>query len=171
MDSSEKKLDMSDPLELSLRKIWAGVLNIPDNSIGADQNFFRLGGHSLKATILTARIHKQLNVRVPLAEIFKSPTIRDQADYIRTQAPGSFVAIPASEKKDYYPLSSAQKRLYVLQQLDPRSTAYNIPQTVNLPQQLSPTQLETIFQRLIQRHESLRSSPSAKNRFKKYTAG
>ncbi|MCU0289441.1 MAG: phosphopantetheine-binding protein, partial [Acidobacteria bacterium] len=51
--------------------------------IGIDDNFFHLGGHSLKATILVSKIHKIFQVNVPLAEIFKTPTIRNLSrDYI-----------------------------------------------------------------------------------------
>ncbi|MCS4483579.1 phosphopantetheine-binding protein, partial [Clostridium botulinum] len=41
-----------------------------------NDNFFDLGGHSLKATILMSKIHKELNREVPLKELFKSPTIK-----------------------------------------------------------------------------------------------
>ncbi|MCP4217401.1 MAG: non-ribosomal peptide synthetase, partial [bacterium] len=62
------------------------------------------------------------------------------------------------EKKEYYPLSSAQKRMYILQQMEMNSTIYNMPQTIPLPQELDADKLEKTFRQLIRRHESLRTS-------------
>ncbi|MCP5054180.1 MAG: hypothetical protein GY940_43840, partial [bacterium] len=71
-----------DVLEEKLAVIWAEVLGIQAGAIGACDDFFQLGGHSLKATGLVSRIHKTLHVKLPLAEIFTLPTIREQAAYI-----------------------------------------------------------------------------------------
>ncbi|MCP4153471.1 MAG: AMP-binding protein, partial [bacterium] len=60
-----------DRLEKAIVKIWAGVLAIDEERIGIDGNFFEMGGHSLKATIMMARIHKELEVTITLEEIFK----------------------------------------------------------------------------------------------------
>ncbi|NIM14494.1 MAG: amino acid adenylation domain-containing protein, partial [Candidatus Aminicenantes bacterium] len=66
-----------DEVEKKLVEIWREVLGLGDNtSIGIEDNFFDLGGHSLKATILAAKIHRELDIEIPLTEIFKSPTIR-----------------------------------------------------------------------------------------------
>jgi thioesterase domain-containing protein/acyl carrier protein len=69
-------------IELKLAEIWAEVLTI-DGEIGIKDNFFELGGHSLKATILVSIIHSKMNVRVPLVELFKNPTIQQLAEYIK----------------------------------------------------------------------------------------
>ncbi|NIM13070.1 MAG: amino acid adenylation domain-containing protein, partial [Candidatus Aminicenantes bacterium] len=64
-------------IEKKLVEIWREVLGLGDDtSIGIEDNFFDLGGHSLKATILAAKIHRELDIEIPLTEIFKSPTIR-----------------------------------------------------------------------------------------------
>jgi acyl carrier protein len=112
-------------VEQTLVRLWADVLNM--ERIGIDDNFFELGGHSLNAAILVSKIRRELDVQVPLAEMSRVPTIRGLAGYIAGAPESPFVSIPAMEKKDYYALSSAQERFYILQQMDLDSTTYNMP--------------------------------------------
>ncbi|MCP4150340.1 MAG: amino acid adenylation domain-containing protein, partial [bacterium] len=107
-----------DHQEENLVEIWSQVLGVDKDQIGIETNFFAIGGHSLKATLLTTRIHKEFAVKVPLAEIFKNPDIRRMAQYIKTVEKETYHTIEAAAKKEYYALSSAQKRLYILQQMD-----------------------------------------------------
>jgi amino acid adenylation domain-containing protein len=146
-----------DLVERKLAGIWSTVLGMKA-SIGIDDNFFQLGGHSLKATILMSRIHKELNVKVPLAEIFKTPSIRRLAEFIKGAVEHKFLPIKKAEKKEYYILSSAQKRLYILQQMDVDSTAYNMPAIMTLKGDFQRKKFEEIPGKLIERHESLRTS-------------
>ncbi|MCP4215034.1 MAG: amino acid adenylation domain-containing protein, partial [bacterium] len=147
-----------DHVEKTLGRIWSDILTVEQTAIGIDADFFTIGGHSLKATRVTNRIHKELEVRLPLAELFKRPTIRGQAEYIRTAAQLDFSGIPAVSKKEYYPLSSAQKRMYFLQQMTPGSITYNMPMTYTLGRDTDKEKLETALKRLIARHESLRTA-------------
>ncbi|MCP5048585.1 MAG: hypothetical protein GY940_15555, partial [bacterium] len=68
------------------------------------------------------------------------------------------LALEKTEKKEYHPLSSAQKRLYVLHQVELESTAYNIPQVVVMTGELDRERLQDTFRKMIRRHESLRTS-------------
>jgi len=145
-------------IEVKLAEIWAWVLKIEKDAIGIDSDFFQLGGHSLKATIFISKLHQVLNVKIPLAVLFKTPRIRELAQYIAGLKSNPFVGLGAVEKKEYYPLSSAQKRLYVLQQMELDSTAYNVPQVYIPEGELNEKALENTFRQLINRHESLRTS-------------
>jgi bacitracin synthase 3 len=145
-------------LERKLEKIWAEVLKIDNDIIGIYSNFFELGGHSLKATILASKIHKEFNVKIPLIEIFKTPTIEGMAGYITGAVEDTFTSIDPVEKKEYYDLSAAQKRLYILQQMKVESTAYNISQSILLSDEADIKKLEKTFNKLIQRHEGFRTS-------------
>ncbi|HLP46739.1 MAG TPA: amino acid adenylation domain-containing protein, partial [Candidatus Kapabacteria bacterium] len=146
-------------IEKKLVEIWEEVLGKPASmSIGIDNNFFQLGGHSLKATILTAKIHKALHVNIPLTKIFKTPTIRSLANYIKTAIKDKYLSIEPVEKKEYYPLSSAQKRLYILYQMEREGIEYNIPSISVLDGEIHIDKLERIFKQLILRHESLKTS-------------
>ncbi|MCP5051260.1 MAG: amino acid adenylation domain-containing protein, partial [bacterium] len=147
-----------DSLEETLVSLWADVLNIEKNSIGTGSSFFRLGGHSLKAVRLISGIQKALNVDVPLDKLFQSPTINDLSAFIKEARKSNYQTIEAVEEKEYYPLSSAQKRLFVIYHLSPSSTAYNLPETLHLKGQLNRASFEAAIKALIRRHESLRTS-------------
>ncbi|MCP5106661.1 MAG: non-ribosomal peptide synthetase, partial [bacterium] len=148
----------TDEIEETLAVIWSEVLHIEKEKISIAGNFFRLGGHSLKATVMVGRIHKAFDIKVPLTEIFRLPTIRQLAQYIRESAKEKYSAIVPVEEKEYYILSSAQKRLYILQQMDMQSIAYNMPQVIQLDGKVDKERMEDAFKRLIRRHESLRTS-------------
>ena len=147
-------------IEKKLIEIWAEILgrNISLNRIGIDDNFFRLGGHSLKATSLASRIYKEFNVKIPLGEIFKRPTIRGLFDYINEAVGEKYLSIEPVEVKEYYILSSAQKRLYFLQQMDNAGTTYNISAAWVLEGIIDKPRLEQSIVKIILRHESLRTS-------------
>jgi len=67
-------------------------------------------------------------------------------------------AIPVHEKREYYPLSSTQKRLYILQQLDPQATVYNVPHFISLEKDIDKGRLSGALDQLLARHEALRTS-------------
>ena len=147
-----------DRLEEQLAQIWGEILGVQKGTIGIDADFFDLGGHSLKATILCARIHRELNFKLPLAEIFVSPTIRRLSAYIQKAARDQYAPIRPVEKQAFYRLSSAQKRLYILQKMEYESTVYNLPQFIPLDQEVDHSRLESTFRQLIVRHQSFRTS-------------
>ncbi|UCH95958.1 MAG: amino acid adenylation domain-containing protein, partial [Candidatus Aminicenantes bacterium] len=145
-------------VEQELAALWSAVLGIEDSKIGTLDDFFELGGHSLNATQLTARIHKAFNIKVPLPEFFKTPTISGIAHYLQQAAEEQFAVIEKAEPRKYYPLSSAQERLYVLQQMEEESTVYNMPLIIMLTEGIDKEKLKQTFRQLIARHESLRTS-------------
>jgi tyrocidine synthetase-3 len=155
--STKGRIAPGNRVEERLAGIWAGILDIQTDTIGSDSDFFQLGGHSLKATTAASRIHKAFNVKIPLAEIFTHSTLRGMAKYIGRARQERFAAIGPVEKKEYYPLSPAQKRLHLLQQMDLPGTAYNLPQIIRI-EAPDLERFETAFKKLIRRHESLRTS-------------
>ncbi|MCP4217517.1 MAG: amino acid adenylation domain-containing protein [bacterium] len=148
----------TNPIQRELVDIWAQTLAVPADKISIDSNFFTLGGHSLKATSLISAIHKRLDVKLPLDNIFTYPTIRGLAETARESIKQVYESIEPVEKRAYYPVSSAQKRLYVLQQIDSGSTGYNVPMAVNLEGEINTKRIHQTFKQLIHRHESLRTS-------------
>jgi tyrocidine synthetase-3 len=149
-----------NPLEEKLMQIWQEVLAIKKDNIGIENNFFEMGGHSLKATILLIKIHKELHLEIPLQEFFKRPSIKGLSEFIHQSMLKEvrFLSIEPAEKKDYYPLSPAQKRLYILQQMALESTNYNLTQCVCLEGQMDAANWEKAFLKLIRRHEILQTS-------------
>ncbi len=145
-------------LEEKLVAIWADILQLPRESIGVNQNFFELGGHSLKAIKVISRIHKDLEVKITMIDFFKKPTIGQLAAYINQSVKESYASIGTVEEKKYYPVSSAQKRLYVLQEMVTDNITYNLPSAAVIEGKLDLTRLKETLDRLIDRHETLRTS-------------
>ncbi|MDW8319484.1 MAG: condensation domain-containing protein, partial [Anaerolineae bacterium] len=163
------------PLERQVADIWAEVLSVSAERIGAHDNFFELGGHSLLATQLVSRLRKAFDIDLPLRHIFESPTVASLSEQIeaalrRAAAPAAPAAPPlAPLPRDPatgapagpLPLSFAQQRLWFLDQLEPDSPLYNIPESVRLTGPLDVDLLRRALNALVQRHESLRTSFTA----------
>jgi tyrocidine synthetase-3 len=144
--------------EKKLVQVFAEVLNINEALIGIDSNFFDLGGHSLKAIKLIARIHKELNIKIQLTDIFEIQTIRGLAELAEETGKDIYAAVHLVEKSEYYPLSSAQKRMYILQQMNLTGTMYNVTLVMPLQGNFNEEKVQETFQQLILRHESFRTS-------------
>jgi amino acid adenylation domain-containing protein/non-ribosomal peptide synthase protein (TIGR01720 family) len=158
MEAGDSYTTPSGEIQETLAAIWSEVLEVEPGIVGIDSNFFNLGGHSLKATVLLAKMHKALNVKITLTEMFKTPTIRHLSKLVKAARGDKYKSIEPVEKKEYYPLSSAQKRLFILQQMELESTAYNMPQAILFKEAPDVELLEQTFKRLIHRHESFRTS-------------
>ncbi len=154
-----------DHVDKELAQIWSDVLGLNEEQIGIDNDFFSLGGHSLRANIITSKMQQAFDVRVPLATIFNTPTIRGLADYVNDckaegapQTADLYAAVQPVEKKEYYPVSRGQQRFYILQQMTPDSTGYNLAQVIHPGEKIEKEKLEETFKQLIRRHEGLRTS-------------
>jgi acyl carrier protein len=150
-------------LERELAEIWSNVLVIEQEKMGRDTNFFELGGHSLTASILAGKIRKQYDIKIPQETLFRFPTIKEFAAFLSDKigTPGeknNEDSIPAVEKREYYPLSSGQKRLYVFQKMDPGRTDYNGVAVLQMKGPLDKARLQNTIGKLIRRHEGLRTS-------------
>lgn len=145
-----------NPLEQDIAHIWQKFFGI--EPIGIMDDFFELGGDSLKAVTVAGKLHKELHVVVPLEEFFNRPTIKQLSQYINSARKSTYSSIERAEEKEYYPLSSAQKRLYILQQMEPGNVGYNQTQVVLLEGSPAREELEKAFRQLIRRHEVLRTS-------------
>ncbi|WP_425414250.1 condensation domain-containing protein, partial [Paenibacillus taiwanensis] len=144
------------PLEARLVRIWQEVLGV--ERIGVKEDFFELGGHSLRATTLVSKVHKALHVQFPLRDVFRFSTLEAMAKAIEGLEQQQFHAIPTANSKPYYPLSSAQKRIYILHQMAGAQQSYNMPGAVTIRGHIDRTRLEAAFRELIARHETLRTS-------------
>ena len=102
------------------------------------------------------QVIRKMAIDLPLREVFRHQTIRGLSDWLLTREI-QYDRITPAPKQKYYPLSSAQQRMYFLQQFDPGSVAYNISHVGRLIGQLELQQLRNVFDQLIERHESLRT--------------
>jgi amino acid adenylation domain-containing protein len=157
MEAAGEPAHLADAVEERLAAIWSDILGIEQSTIDSSSDFFRLGGHSLRATVLVGRIHREFDCEIPLSEIFRRSTVSGQGELVRAASNKTFVAVPPAETRDYYPLSPAQKRLYITQTMEPTGTAYNIFHISPLGSDVDLDRLEDVFAHLIRRHHSLRT--------------
>jgi len=140
--------------------IWAEVLGV--ERVGTRDDFFSLGGHSLLAAQVVSRVRSVLAVELPLRRLFEAPTVAELAEDVRALqrgAPGPPEPIePAPRDEAGLPLSFAQQRLWLVDQIEPGGAAYNLPAAVRLEGDLSPARLERIFTAIAERHEALRTT-------------
>ncbi|MCP4153131.1 MAG: AMP-binding protein, partial [bacterium] len=145
-------------IEEKLVEIWASVLDTQKGDIGIDDDFFLLGGHSIKAIQTVSRIHKELSVKIELTDMFSAPTVRQMEIIIKTAAGQQYKTIEKTEKKEYYSLSSLQERMFILNRIEEGQTAYNIFYIMKVTGKLNRERFDSAFKSLIHRHESLRTS-------------
>ncbi|MCP4152642.1 MAG: non-ribosomal peptide synthetase, partial [bacterium] len=146
----------TNEMEEKLVEIWQDVLGL--EQIGITHNFFDIGGHSLKAINVIAKINKHFQVELPLTKIFETSVIKELAAYIADSVKSVFTAIEPVEKRAYYPVSAAQKRMYALNRFAPDGVDYNMTGALLVEGDLSASQIEEAFQTLVARHESMRTS-------------
>ncbi len=158
LDRDKTETVPRDDVEDALAGVWSELLGVEKETLSVDDNFFELGGHSLKATTMIAKIHRRFNVEIKLLDIFTKPTIKEIARYIKGETEVDRGTVTAVEKKEYYPLSSAQKRLYVVQQIEAHTINYNMFEAFELEGEADKEKFEHTFRQLIRRHESLRTS-------------
>ncbi|MGB3464631.1 MAG: amino acid adenylation domain-containing protein, partial [Cyclobacteriaceae bacterium] len=157
-DLTEVYVTPAGDLEVRLTELWSEVLKIPGVEISVTRGFFALGGHSLRATILINRINKELDVNIGLKDIFTYQDIRSLSAFIETSSQALQQPILPVAEQPYYPLSSAQRRMFILHEFDKDSVAYNMPDAILLKGILSKDRLESAFKTLLARHEILRTS-------------
>ncbi|MEL6612772.1 MAG: condensation domain-containing protein, partial [Bacteroidota bacterium] len=145
------------PLEHSLADTLAGLLERP--RVGRTDDFFALGGHSLMAMQLVARLRRRLGVELSVRAVFDAPTVEALAAHIETlQASGpSRPPLEPQARPSEVPVSFAQQRLWFLHQIEPESPAYNIPVAVRLTGPLSVDALRGALRHVVGRHEALRT--------------
>lgn len=141
--------------EEQLVHIWKEVLKV--EQVGVKDNFFDLGGHSLRGMTLVTKIHKQFDKSISLREVFQYPTIEEMARVIAGAETSGPDEIPVAEAKDVYPVSSVQKMVYLSTQIEGGELSYNMPGILTLEGRIDMNRLQSAFQSLIQRHESLQT--------------
>ncbi|MGW0177723.1 amino acid adenylation domain-containing protein, partial [Rhodococcus sp. NPDC003322] len=146
----------STEVEQTVATVIAEVLDL--DRIGVDDNFFELGGNSLIATQVAARLGAALDTRVQVRVLFEEQTVEALAARLESEVgAGGRVELSARPRPERIPLSVAQQRLWFLGQLDPESSAYNIPAAVRLTGALDVEALRRAIGDVLERHEALRT--------------
>lgn len=142
-----------------LAMLFAEVLDGEPTQMHGD--FFALGGHSLLATQLVSRIRTTLGVELPVRAIFDAPTVSELAARVEWAQREQLPLPPPLERAPRdaaLPLSFSQQRLWFLQELQPKSAAYNMPLALDLDGPLDVEALRGSFEVLVRRHEVLRTT-------------
>lgn len=144
--------------EAKLLMIYQDVFQ--DDDIEVTDNFYDIGGDSLMAMTIIENIHASFNIKLPLDKFFNQPTIREVASSIESLNKKKFIMISKAESKEYYDLSPAQERMFITEQMyqDMDLITYNEPDLFTVHGSVDVERLEQAFIKVIDRHESLRTS-------------
>jgi len=141
--------------EIKLQSTWDDLFKT--NKIAINVNFFEIGGDSLLAIKLCAEIHKNFNIEINVQDIFSNPTIYELAKFLDTKKTSKNNLIIKTNLADFYPVSSAQKRIYYSSKVAGDTVAYNMPGALILSEMPNIEKLEKCFNEIILKHESLRT--------------
>ncbi|MGW5117573.1 amino acid adenylation domain-containing protein [Streptomyces noursei] len=147
------------PVEGTERRVadlFAAVLGLPE--VGADDDFFRLGGHSLLVARLVNRVRADFGAELSIREVFDHPTVAGLAGLLSGRPTGAArPPLVRRERPDRIPLSAAQRRMWFLDRLDGSSQTYTIPVVLRMTGTLDRDALRDAFGDLVRRHEVLRT--------------
>ncbi|MFD3546608.1 amino acid adenylation domain-containing protein [Streptomyces sp. NPDC058655] len=146
-----------NPREETLCALFAEVLGLAAGSVGIDADFFELGGHSLLATRLIARARTALSAELAIRDLFEAPTVAELVERAAGSQGDARPALVAGERPDELPLSHAQQRLWVIQQIEDTSAAYNFPLVMRLRGNLDMDAWRAALADVTDRHEALRT--------------
>ncbi len=141
--------------EKMIGQVWSEITG--HGEIDINRSFFDLGGDSLIANLMLPKLSKALNVDISLSEFFGIPTIGELAHFISRKESIQAAFIPVQGKRDFYPVSSAQKRVFIGTELFGNGCIYNQPNAFVVEGRLDGIKVARGFERLIRRHESLRT--------------
>ncbi|HEX7239483.1 MAG TPA: amino acid adenylation domain-containing protein, partial [Longimicrobiaceae bacterium] len=149
------------PAEEALAAVFAEVLGA--ERVGVEDDFFALGGHSVLGALLLARIRSSVGVELPLVRLFEAPTVAALAadvEALRGRGGAQAGGIPRAPRdggRREFPLSSAQRQLWLVDQLEEQRAAYNVAVGVRLEGRLDRDVLARALEAVVDRHESLRT--------------
>jgi amino acid adenylation domain-containing protein len=158
-EKSNINVSLHSETEHTLARIWQEVLQRPVSS--AQAHFFALGGHSLRATQVASRVREHMGVSLSLDTIFDAPVLRNLAAVIeslgKTQDQPLIPIARLVRSGQPMVVSSSQLRMWLIQQLNPHNTAYNIPFTVHMRGILHKQHLAQALTLTAQQHEAFRT--------------
>ncbi|WP_203563332.1 non-ribosomal peptide synthetase, partial [Burkholderia pseudomallei] len=141
--------------EEALAAIWRELLHV--ERVSRHDNFFELGGHSLLAVQLVSRLRQALSVEVALGTVFDAPVLSALAERLEAENTAVLPPIPLAPRDGRIALSLAQQRLWFLTQLEGVSEAYHMSGAVRLDGPLNREVLQRALNRIVMRHEALRT--------------
>ncbi|CAL9430771.1 Tyrocidine synthase 3 [Actinosynnema sp. ALI-1.44] len=141
--------------EAALAAIWRDLLDVPE--VRADDHFFALGGHSLLAARVAARAATALGVALPLPTVLRFPRLADLATAVDGTRADREPVRPRPDRRHRAPLSSAQRRLWIEENLRPGTAAYTVPEAFRLRGELDEKAFAAAVDDVLRRHDALRA--------------
>ncbi len=161
-DSAEASQRSLTPSEARIAAVWQQLLSV--TTLVPTSHFFDLGGHSLLAVRLVSALNRSFDRNISMKAVFEQPTLAGLAQYIDQSAMGASTKTlitsswrDSAEQPLRAPLSYTQARLYFLDRLEGASPTYNMPLAAWVKGPLCVRSLQAGLNRLIERHETLRS--------------
>ncbi len=153
---TEERTAPQTPLEELIAELWREALGVP---FGVDDNFFALGGDSIKGAVLINRLRRRLGETLHVTALFDAPTVAGLAAWLEARHPAAAVVptIRRDPGAGPAPLSFSQERIWFLQQLEIDGAAYNMPTAFRLHGGLDAAALDRALCEIVRRHETLRT--------------
>nr|WP_166501996.1 non-ribosomal peptide synthetase [Rhodococcus erythropolis] len=146
----------STPAQVLVAAAFADLLGV--ERVGAEDDFFELGGNSLVAARLAGRLGAAFGTRIQVKTLFEVSTVEALAARIEAEAEGSVrVQLAPVIRPEHVPLSLAQQRMWFLSQFDSESAVNNIPIVLRLSGELDTVALASAVGDVLARHEVLRT--------------
>ncbi len=153
---SSPNTEVKSEVETKLEILWKEILEV--SSVNREDDFFEMGGHSLKATLLLAKIKKEFKVDITIKDIFSSPTLAQMAKLlIKDSGNLNIIDIQKYDKREYYPVSASHIKMLLLQEMDPSNISFNITAIKKVYGKLDIQRVEQTICKLIERHAALRT--------------
>lgn len=150
----------SDEIHEATAQLWQELLGC--EAVATEDDFFQIGGHSLKAISLASRIKDRFGVSMGLEDVFEHSVLARMVEWIQEQQSMSVEQLgqhilPAAPKERYQ-TTSAQRRMFVVHEwLNGESTAYNLASSYRVRGELDTARFIAVMDALVQRHEAFRT--------------
>ncbi|MEA2694372.1 MAG: hypothetical protein QOJ16_3759, partial [Acidobacteriota bacterium] len=142
-----------------LADLWCDILRI--EKVEPADSFFERGGYSLVATRLSLRVREALGIEISLYRLFEDPTfsgmVEEVEQALRQDREEEAPPLVPVDRDGPLPLSFAQQRLWIIDQLEPGSSAYQVPLALRLTGRLDVVALHRGLAEILRRHEALRT--------------
>ncbi len=142
-------------LERVVAHAWADVLGVAE--IGAEDDFFGIGGHSLLAVRVLTRLRSELGREIELRLLFEHPVLEDLAAALDDAPTAAYEPIPVIERGDLVELSYAQRRMWFFEQLNPGTAVFSMPAAYRVHGSLDVDRLAAALTAAVERHDVLRT--------------
>ncbi|HYH80975.1 MAG TPA: amino acid adenylation domain-containing protein, partial [Longimicrobium sp.] len=156
VESPTSDVEPRTPEEAAVARIWAEVLGV--DRVGPDDEFFALGGHSLAAAQVAARVRHELGASLAAADVFAHPTVAGQARQLAASASAPSAAIPRAPRGGDLPLSPGQEAVWFFERLRPGMGSYTFRASIRIDGGVDAEVMARTLTEIVRRHEIYRTT-------------